>query len=142
MNGLILLHGVATNFNKLFYINQVAVEGHHFCEFRHRIPITKVDTVHVHGSVRLSRIDVQVANVYPSFPPPLSTPSDSFDVTDPVTYLLAIVIIQLGTFGLDLVGLAIHIALERGAPSWRRSSGSRESETFSKQVKPIITSIL
>lgn len=63
------------------------MDGHHFSEYHHRVPFTSVDTLQIQGSVRLTRVDVTINKIYPSFPPKTAVPSGALDATNPVIFL-------------------------------------------------------
>ncbi|XP_043910585.1 galectin-9B-like [Protopterus annectens] len=56
----------------------VAVNGSHFLEYKHRIPLSRVDTIHVSGQIQLSLISFQDTRVSPAFPSSGAAISASF----------------------------------------------------------------
>lgn len=49
---------------------QVSVNGQHFLEYRHRLPMTRVDTLKVSGDVHVNAITFKEPDVPPAYAPP------------------------------------------------------------------------
>lgn len=47
----------------------VAVDGHHYCEFRHRIQYSEADTLQIIGDVRVTLVEFKHSHIYPQAPP-------------------------------------------------------------------------
>lgn len=54
---------------KFFFRQKIAVNGTHFCDFRHRIPLSKADHLCISGSVRVNAITLEY-DVAPVLVPP------------------------------------------------------------------------
>ncbi|XP_051900193.1 galectin-4-like isoform X6 [Pristis pectinata] len=68
------------------YCFQVSVNGQHFLEYNHRLPLVRVDTLKISGDVHVNAITFKNPNVPPAYPPPAYTPSQAFASTStPVT---------------------------------------------------------
>ncbi|XP_062915905.1 galectin-9-like isoform X3 [Mobula hypostoma] len=71
-------------FKTQYYGFQVSVNGQHFLQYNHRLPLTRVDTLKISGDVHVNTITFMNPNVTPAYPPPAYTPCQSFTVQSPV----------------------------------------------------------
>ena len=63
----------------------MAVDGRHYCEYRHRRPCRTVDTLHIQGDVKISSVEFKSSAVYPSIPAALmASISPSLSTIQPV----------------------------------------------------------
>ncbi|KPP68874.1 Galectin-9-like [Scleropages formosus] len=58
----------------------IVVNGMHFQEYKHRLPVSSVDTIYVEGGVELHSIEFQNPTVSLSWPPPAYTPGPAYVV--------------------------------------------------------------
>lgn len=56
----------------LFSKFQIAINGRHFCEFRHRIPLSTARFIHVHGAVKIHYIKME-GDPHTMIPPSVPT---------------------------------------------------------------------
>ncbi len=48
--------------------SQIAIDGHHHCEYVHRVAFSEADTLQITGEVQVSMIEFKSTTVYPTFP--------------------------------------------------------------------------
>lgn len=53
----------------VLYFFQVAIDGHHYCEFRHRTQYSEADTLQIIGDVRITLVEFKHSHIYPQAPP-------------------------------------------------------------------------
>lgn len=60
---------------------QVAINGHHYCEYSHQVQFSEVNTLQIQGDLRLKLVEFQYSDHYPTQPA-----SNLLNVINPVIW--------------------------------------------------------